>query len=160
MTPFTMSFPVRWADLDPARHLRHSAYNDYGTHVRFAYLDRHGFGTEAFERLDFLPVILREEVRFLREVLQGDTITLDMRLTAASPRLTRFRLAHDVTRGDGVLAATIEVDGGWMDLTHRKLIAPPAELAALMRRLQPEEGFEELPDIRSAVGSAGDRPRL
>jgi acyl-CoA thioester hydrolase len=147
MTPFTMSFPVRWADLDPNRHLRHSAFNDYGTHIRFSYLEQQGFGMEEYHRLDFSPVILREEVRFLREVRQGDTITLDMRLVAASPKLTRFRLAHDVTRSDGVLAAVVEVDVGWMDLTKRKLIAPPDELAAAMRRVQPQDGFEELPDI-------------
>jgi len=147
--PFTMSFRVRWADLDPHRHLRHSAFNDYGTHIRFTYLAQHGFGFDEFTRLDFGPVILREEVRFLREVPQGDSITLDMRLVASSPRMTRFRLAHDVTRADGVLAATIEVDGGWMDLSRRKLIAPPEELAAVLRAVQPEEGFEELRDIGS-----------
>jgi acyl-CoA thioester hydrolase len=149
MMEFTMSFPVRWADLDPHRHLRHSAFNDYGTHIRFTYLAQHGFGFDEFTRLDFGPVILREEVRFLREVPQGDSITLDMRLVASSPRMTRFRLAHDVTRADGVLAATIEVDGGWMDLSRRKLIAPPEELAAVLRAVQPEEGFEALSDIGS-----------
>ncbi|MEZ5331458.1 MAG: acyl-CoA thioesterase [Thermoanaerobaculia bacterium] len=150
MTTFTMSFPVRWADLDPNRHLRHSAFNDYGTHIRFSYLEEQGFGMEAYERLDFSPVILREEVRFLREVRQGDTITLDMRLVAGSPKLARFRLAHDVTRSDGVLAATIEVDGGWMSLSKRKLIEPPVELAEALRRVQPAEGFEELQDIGSS----------
>lgn len=149
-----MTFGVRWADLDPHRHLRHSAFNDYGTHIRFTYLAEHGFGAEEFERRDFGPVILREEVRFLREVPQGDSITLDMRLVASSPRMTRFRLAHDVVRGDGVLAAVIEVDGGWMDLTRRKLIAPPEDLASVLRRVQAEEGFEQLSDIGSVDGAS------
>lgn len=149
-----MSFPVRWADLDPNRHLRHSAFNDYGTHIRFTYLEQQGFGMEAYERLDFSPVILREEVRFLREVRQGDTITLDMRLVAGSPKLTRFRLAHEVTRADGVLAATIEVDGGWMSLTRRKLIEPPAAVVEALRRVQPADEFEPLADIGSTPGES------
>lgn len=39
---YRLSFIPRWADLDPNRHLRHTAYADYATPVRFSYLTENG----------------------------------------------------------------------------------------------------------------------
>lgn len=142
---FKMAFSPRWADLDPNRHLRHTAFNDYATHVRFSYLQKHGFGPEEFVTADLGPVILREETRFLAEVSMGSEIEIDFWVSAASPSWHRFGLFHHVTCGE-ILAATVEVDGGWMDLSRRKLRPPPDELAAVMRALPRTDDFRELPD--------------
>lgn len=37
--PLTKEFEVKWADLDPNRHMRHSAYNDYAAHMRVKFLE-------------------------------------------------------------------------------------------------------------------------
>lgn len=132
---FSKRFEVRWADLDANRHLRNTAYLDFATHVRFAFLAENGFPPSRFGELHFGPVILREEMTFLREVGPNDELTVDYRLAAVSADRRRFRLRHRVFRRDGVEAARIETDGGWMDLATRKLRPPPDELQKALDRL-------------------------
>ena len=43
MGEWHLGFDVRWADLDPNQHVRHTAYADYGTHVRMSWLASAGF---------------------------------------------------------------------------------------------------------------------
>lgn len=145
MTAYRKTFEIRWADVDPNRHVRHTAYNDFATHVRLSYLREQGFGPDAFAAHDVGPVITREETRFFREVGMADTVTIDFKLAALSPAADRFRLTHDVTRSDGVLAARVVVDGVWLDLTTRKPTAPPPELAAVMRAMARTDDYQDLP---------------
>lgn len=141
---FEKTFEVRWADLDPNRHLRHTSYNDYATHVRFSYLEQGGFGARQFAEHRMGPVIFREETRYFKEVGMNEEITLDFRIAALSPGAERFRMAHRVERADGELAATVMVEGAWMDLAKRKLRPAPPELAQLLRGLPRTEDFEEI----------------
>jgi acyl-CoA thioester hydrolase len=147
MTSFSLSFPVRWADLDPNQHLRHTAFNDYATHVRFSYLEENGFGPEEFAAHGIGPIIMREETRFIKEVRMGTTIAIDLRAAGLAPHVSRFRLTHDITRSDGQLAAIVTVDAAWLDLTARKRVPPPESLAAIIRALPQTDAFEELPAL-------------
>lgn len=138
---FSKRFEVRWADLDANRHLRNTAYLDYATHVRFAYLAENGFPSSRFGELGFGPVILREEMTFAREVGTNDELTVDYRLAGLSEDGRRFRLRHRVFRRDGVEAARIDTEGGWLDLGRRRLRPPPPELAAVLERLERTSDF-------------------
>lgn len=142
--PYSKSFAVRWADLDPNRHMRNTAYLEYATEVRFSFLADSGFPPAEFERLNFGPVIFREEMRFLAEVKQGEHITVDYRLAAASPDARKFRLRHDIYRSDGGRAAEVRTDGGWMDLATRKLRPAPPALLDVFEKLVRTQDFEEL----------------
>lgn len=141
---YQRTFEIHWADLDPNRHMRHSAYPDYATHVRFSFLAENGFPQSRFEALDFGPVILRETTTFKKEVGPGDTLSIDFQMKGLSPDASRFCIFHEVRLADGNLAATIEVKGSWMDLTTRKLRPPHPQLASLLRQLPRTEDFEEL----------------
>jgi acyl-CoA thioester hydrolase len=44
---------------------------------------------------------------------------------------------HTLYKADGRPAATITVDGAWLDLDRRKLTVPPPELTEAMRLLPP-----------------------
>ncbi len=142
--PYAESFEVQWAHLDANRHVCNTAYMDFATHVRFCFLADHGFPPAEFARANLGPVILREEIHYLKEVGIDDTVTVDYRLAAARPDQSRFRLAHRIFRRDGALAATIHTDGGWMDLAARKLVAPPPKLSQALDRLVRTEDFEVL----------------
>lgn len=151
MHEYKKSFEVRWADLDPNRHLRNTAYNDYATHVRFRYLEERGFGAAEFAAHDIGPVIFREEVRYYREITMNETITVDYKVAGLTPDARRFRLTHDILRGDGVLAARLVAEGAWLDLTKRKVVTPPPQLAELLRALPRTADFEELVEGGRAV---------
>lgn len=144
MRPFSKRFEVQWAHLDANRHVRNTAYLDFATHVRFAFLAENGFPASRFGAENFGPVIFRDELRYLREVAPDDTLTVDYRLAGAREDWSRFRLSHRVYGGDGALAAEIVADGAWMELSSRELIAPPGELVRAMESLERTEDFEAL----------------
>jgi acyl-CoA thioester hydrolase len=124
---FSQPVGLRWADLDPNGHVRHSVYYDWGAMVRVAFLQRHGVGQEWMARHAIGPVLFREEARFLKELRLTDPVTIDVRLAAASADGRKWRMRHRIFRGSE-LAATVEVDGAWLDLRARKIVAPPQEM--------------------------------
>ncbi len=69
VAPFEQQIVVRWQDIDANRHLRNTAYSEFATDTRFRYVAALGYTQERFEALRFGPVILREDIRYRREVL-------------------------------------------------------------------------------------------
>jgi acyl-CoA thioester hydrolase len=124
---FSMPMHVRWADLDPNGHVRHSVYYDWGAMVRLSYLERHGVGVAWMARNGIGPVLFREEAKFLRELRFGDELRMDLQIAAASPDGRKWRMRHRLYRGAD-LAASLEIDGAWLDLRARKVTIPPPEM--------------------------------
>jgi acyl-CoA thioester hydrolase len=145
---FTLPIPIRWADLDPNGHVRHSVYYDWGAAARITFLEGKGVGVAWMARQGVGPVLFREEARFQRELRFGDQLEVDLRLAAASPDGRKWRMRHRILRG-AELTATIEVEGAWLDLRARKIVVPPAELVLACEALARTEDFAALPS-RSA----------
>lgn len=144
---FVQRFEVRWSDLDANRHLRNTIYSEFATHTRFRLLESHGFSQARFEALRFGPVMFREEIRYRRELVFGDTVTVSVLFAGLSPDGSQWRVVQEVTRPDGKQAAVLTIDGAWIHLDTRKLIAPPAELLALIQRLPRTKDFEQLRSV-------------
>lgn len=144
---FECRFEVRWDDLDGNRHVRNTAFSEYATHTRFRLLGAHGFTQAKLEELRFGPVMMREEIRYRREVLFGDALVVDVRCAGLSPDSSHWRVHQEVVRSDGRQAALLTIQGGWLHLDHRKLVAPPAELAAILLSLPRTHDFEELSSL-------------
>lgn len=140
--PLTKEFEVKWADLDPNRHMRHSAYNDYAAHMRLKILQEAGLDIPTLESLKMGPILFREETKYLREVGMQGNITLTAALLKSRSDGSRWSFLHEMFRADGIKAAIITVDGAWMDLVKRKLTAPPAEITELFLSMPKAEGFE------------------
>ena len=145
MHPFTKVVEVRWSDIDANQHMRHNAYADLCTHTRMEWLAAAGFGMDAFMAHGFGPVLFRESTEYRREVHLGERITVDVQVAAASPDNSRWKIRQQLIKPDGKLAAIYEVAGAWMDLRERKLIPPPAALAAILADLPRCADFELLP---------------
>lgn len=146
-SPGGVSFRVRWADLDANGHLRNTAYSEYATEARLRHLSEGGFPPERFRELGIGPVIFREEARYRREVLLGDAVTLDFRAEGLSEDGSRWRVAHRVCRSDGEVAATLRLEGGWMELEDRNLVRPPPGLLEVLRRVPRTDDYEELGSV-------------
>lgn len=125
--------------MDPNGHMRHSAYADYAADQRVAALARWGYGVARFAQLRLGPILFREETRFLKEVGIGEEIRVDGRLVSMSTDGTRWTVLHALYKADGRVAATVTVDGAWLDLERRKLTVPPADLVAAFAALPPYE---------------------
>jgi len=139
----TVIYRTRWADIDPNGHMRHSAYADYAADQRVTLLAKWGYTVARFAELRLGPILFREETKFVKEIHIGEEIRVDGRLAAAKEDGSRWTIVHSIYKEDGRLAATVTVDGAWLDLDKRKLTVPPAELAAAFAHMTPFE-----PDVR------------
>jgi acyl-CoA thioester hydrolase len=148
-TNFSIPIGVRWADLDPNGHVRHSVYYDWGAMVRITYLEQQGVGLTWMARNGIGPVLFREEARFLRELRFGDDLKVDLQLAAASPDGRKWRMRHRVFRGPE-LTASLELDGAWLDLRARKVAVPPPEMVAAFAHVSHSEDFTVLTSSKAA----------
>ena len=141
---FSVSFPTRWSDFDPNNHLRHTAYNDYAAEGRVRLFSHFGLSLKEFNRLNIGPVLFREETNFIKEILLGDNIEVELWLKASSSKGERFKFHHKIYRGDGELCAEINIYAAWMDLKLRKLTAPPLVIADIFAKMDKTSDFEEI----------------
>jgi acyl-CoA thioester hydrolase len=146
--PYNRSYDVRWSDADANGHVRHTVYPELGAEVRLAWLAEGGFGWKRFEELGLGPVLLREEIDYLREVGLGGRVRVDLEAVGLSPDGARWKLRHTVYKEDGEIAARILVTGGWLDLARRRLAVPPPELARLLGSASRAPDYADLPPLR------------
>lgn len=116
---------VRWADLDPNFHVRHSVYYDYGATARIDYFLECGLPPTAMAQMHVGPILFREEAIFRRELRFGDQLSISVSLSKARHDFSRFSFRHLIRRADGTLCAEINIDGAWIDTNLRKLSTPP-----------------------------------
>ena len=123
--------------MDPNGHMRHSAYADYAADQRVVVLAGWGYNVAQFAKLRLGPILFREETKFLKEIHIGEEIRVDGRLASINEDGSRWSIVHTIYKADGRVAATVTVDGAWLDLDRRKLTVPPTELVEAMATLMP-----------------------
>jgi acyl-CoA thioester hydrolase len=133
---------LRWSDLDPNFHLRHTAYYDFAAQARIDMLDTLGFTVAFMQKENFGPVLFREECVFRREIRYGDQIQLSTKLKKARKNFSRFTVQHDFIRIDSTLCATVTIDAAWIDTRIRKLTVPPQLAQETFERIAKTEDFE------------------
>jgi acyl-CoA thioester hydrolase len=142
MTEFSRKIQVRWSDLDPNFHVRHSIYYDWGAFVRIEFLNEHGLNYQVMQELKFGPILFREECVFRREVLSGDEIIMNLQLLRSKKDFSRWSIQHQLTKSDGTLCAVLTVDGAWMDVVRRKLSSPPEKVHEVFGKMPKGQPFE------------------
>ena len=125
MTAYTKELSIRWSDIDPNFHLRHTSYYDFGAQLRTEMLAQLGITLQAMQEQSFGPVLFREECIFRREIKYGDKVSINIKLTRLRNDFSRFSIQHEFIRQDGILCAVLNVDGAWIDTKARKLSPPP-----------------------------------
>jgi acyl-CoA thioester hydrolase len=141
---YAKTYTVRWADMDPNGHMRHSAYTDYAAQLRIEYLAEHGFTLRRFAELAIGPILFREDTRFLKEVGISEAIKVTAEGLGLSADGSRWTILHTIYKADGRPAATITVEGAWLDLRQRKLMVPPAEMTEAMRQMPRHESYADI----------------
>ncbi|MCK5814700.1 MAG: thioesterase family protein [Flavobacteriaceae bacterium] len=141
---FEVSFPTIWANFDANAHMRHTAYNDYAAEVRFRFFAEKGFSLIEFSKFNIGPVLFSENTNFFKEILLGESIKTNLIFIGSSENFERFKFKHQIIKENGAIAAEIEVYGAWIDLTKRKLITPPQEIADIFNSIEKSEDFEDI----------------
>ena len=133
---------IRWSDIDANRHLRHSVYYDFGAAMRMMFLSEQGLTTKKLEEFKIGPVLLREEAIFRREIVLEDNINIDVELVKTTHDYSRWSFRHTIIKGDGILAAIINIDGAWIDMEKRKLAVPNEFIQKIFGSLPQSADFE------------------
>jgi len=141
---FSISSVAGWGDMDANAHMANVAYLNKCVDSRMSFFSQNGFPATEFARRKIGPVVRRDEIEYFREVALLEPITVTLTLGGCARDGSRFRLVNEVLRADGKVAARVRTEGGWLDLTTRKLTAPPPELMTALQRLSRSEDFEEL----------------
>jgi acyl-CoA thioester hydrolase len=142
---YEQEFFIRWSDLDPNYHMRHSAFADLCAATRFHYLESVGYNMVKFKQLQMGPILFSENLSYHKEVLANDKVRVNVLIAGYSPDGRKWKIRHQIHRmSDQQLAATIEVMGAWFSISQRKIMAPPQDLIQTMDKLPKTEDFVAL----------------
>jgi acyl-CoA thioester hydrolase len=141
MENFKIDVQLRWSDLDPNFHLRHSVYYDWGALCRIEFLNGLGLNANVMQHLHFGPILFREECVFRKEIRSGDKITIDLLLVKARKDYSRWTIQHIIRKNGDITSAILTVDGAWINTAERKLAAPPEEVSKVFSQMPVDENF-------------------
>lgn len=136
-------FEVRWSDLDANVHMANSAYTNFMSHVRMAYLLEQGIDHKLLKRHRLGPVVFYEHLYYFKEVLPGQSVRVSLEVKGLSADGMLFEFHHNFYDEAGRNLAHCEMMGGWIDLEKRALTPLPAEMLAIL------DGFEKAPDFKT-----------
>jgi acyl-CoA thioester hydrolase len=142
MEKFERPVQIRWADIDPNFHLRHSVYYDWAAMCRLDFLTERGMTPALMQKLHFGPIIFREEAVFRKEIKYDDKVSIDLKLLKSRRDFSRWTIVHELKKNADTLSALVTVDGAWINTIERKLFIPPAEVALAFQQLPLDENFQ------------------
>jgi len=142
MNDFNRTVQIRWSDLDPNFHIRHSVYYDWGAFCRIEFLNGFGLTTQVMQELKFGPILFREECVFRKEIRLGDEININLEILRSKKDFSRWSIQHRITKADRTVSAILTVDGAWIDVSKRKLATPPEKVHEVFSKMPRAEGFE------------------
>ena len=144
MQRFVLPVQVRWSDLDPNVHLRHSVYYDWGAFCRITFLNEQQLTAGVMQRLQIGPILFREECVFKKEIRLGDAVTIDLQLVRSKKDFSRWTIRHTIIKNGDTVAAILTVEGAWLDVVKRKLATPAQEVHDVFSSRPVSEDFQWL----------------
>ena len=142
MDTYSKTYEVRWADLDPNRHMRHSVYLDYAAQTRVALFSDHGLPMDKISQMGLGPILFREEIKYMREVNGMEEVIVNCELKWMYENGSRWSFFHQMFKDGDTLVAELTVDGAWLDLHTRKLSTPSDNLIRIMKQFPRTEDFK------------------
>ncbi len=141
---YMKSFEIRWSDLDANRHLANSAYINFMSHTRMAYLTEQGFSQKAMQQEQIGPVVFYEHMYYFREILAGPPIRVSLEVKGMSEDGMFFEFHHNFYDAKGRHMAHCEMMGAWIDLKTRKLTSLTNDLLSRFSAMEKAEEFRVL----------------
>lgn len=144
MEVYQKYFEIRWSDLDANRHLANSAYQNFMSHTRMAFLIENGFSSKELSKLQLGPVVFYEHIYYFQEILPEDRILVTLSLKGLSIDGMFFEFEHQLYNQHGKHCASCNMLGAWIDLSSRKLTSLPDYLVQKVEKLPKTDDFEIL----------------
>ena len=118
---------LRWSDLDPNFHLRHSSYYDLAAQERIEILHQYGITIHMMKDENVGPVLFKEQCEFKREIHLDSKIHIVTRLLKMKKDGSFWIIQHEFLSEENKLHALLKVEGSWIDTVKRKLARPVPE---------------------------------
>jgi acyl-CoA thioester hydrolase len=141
---YSKEFDVRWSDLDANRHMANSAYQNFMSHTRMAYLIENDFGHREMEQFQTGPVIFTENIYYFREIRQGHPITVTCELSGMSADGSLFSFRHNFYDHKGRNVARGLMMGAWMNLKERSITSLHKDLLEKITNFHKSADFKEI----------------
>ncbi|HWW40827.1 acyl-CoA thioesterase [Pedobacter sp.] len=134
---------LRWSDLDPNFHLRHSSYYDLAAQERIEILNEYGITIDLMKAENVGPVLFKEQCEFKREIHLNSKIHIITKLLKMKQDGSFWVIQHEFLSEDNTLHALIKVEGAWINTIKRKLARPvPDAIFSGLDRFPKAEDFE------------------
>jgi len=141
MNKLEVNIEIRWADIDANRHVRHSAYYDFGAHARTNFFKEMNLDTNKMKELNIAPILFKEECSFIKELHPEDYIKVNVLKGQVKEDASRWALHHEIFNQKNEKCAHITIKGAWMHLEKRKLTVPPKDFAITFHELPLGENY-------------------
>ncbi len=141
---FFKEFEIRWSDLDANRHMANSAYINFMSHTRMAYLGQLGFNQVSMAIHNIGPVVFYEHVYYFKEAFPGRPVKVSLEFIGMSEDGMFFEFRHNFYDFKGKNFARCEMMGAWIDLKERKLIGLPVEFLEAFQAMEQSKDFKVL----------------
>ncbi|OAB80371.1 acyl-CoA thioesterase [Cochleicola gelatinilyticus] len=141
---YVKEFDIRWSDIDANRHLANSAYINFMSHTRMAYLSEKGFGHQTMAKYTIGPVVFYEHMYYFKEVFPGKPVEVSLEVKGLSEDGMYFEFVHNFYDANGKNFGRCEMMGAWIDLKTRKLTGLPEELLQNMANVPKTSDFRTL----------------
>ncbi|KAA2219471.1 MULTISPECIES: acyl-CoA thioesterase [Maribacter] len=141
---YLKDFEIRWSDVDANRHLANSAYLNYMSHTRMAFLMEIGFDHSTLAKHEIGPVVFYEHIYYFKEAFPGKPIKVSMEIMGMSEDAKFFEFHHNFYNHKGENFAHCEMMGAWMDLKTRKLTGLSEDFLVTFKNVEKGEGFRIL----------------
>lgn len=121
----TYAVTVKPEHMDEYGHMNNAAYLMLYEDARWQLISPHGFTMEDILRTKQGPVVLEANVKFLKELRLGDTVSVTTEILSYEGKIGK--MLQKMIREDGKVASEAIFVFGLFDLAARKLIDPTPE---------------------------------
>lgn len=142
MKVYSKELSIRWSDLDPNFHVRHSVYYDWGAFIRVTFMHENGITPAVMQSENIGPILFREECIFFKEIHFGDLITVNVQMVNCTRDMRKWTMRHSIFKNGNELCAQITIDGSWMNTEKRKITAPSETIRKTFEQMPLAEEFQ------------------
>lgn len=147
MPPYRYLTTVSLQQIDVLGHLNNAAYLAIFEAARWDVLREAGVAWDTLVALGVSPVILEINLKFRREVRDGEALVIESTFTRTG--LRRFVAHQKMTDESGKLRASADLVGTFFDVVNRRIVDAPDALLQALGLTEPEA---PLPTVQGVGG--------
>lgn len=123
LTPYRLV--IKEHHVDSLGHMNNATYLALYEEARWEVITSRGYGFQEVQKRRQGPVILEINIKFLREILLREEITITVEMLDYKGKIGRMR--QQMLKEDGTVASEALITYGLFDMKERRLIEPTAE---------------------------------